>query len=305
MLDEEKQLSRILFRDKAVLAKGQDFENIFSNVMSKKYEDFQPVKPQGQFGDRKNDGWVKSKGIYYQVYAPEDITNSVNTAVQKLQKDFSGLHQYWNEISQIKQFYFVINDRYYGTFPTIEATLSQLAKEYKEIKFDVYLLKNLENAVLSLDRSDILDITGFLPNLHDISDIDIGILTEVIGYLMPNLKPYTPGNIAIKPDYMEKIKFNKLGSYSGGLLTSAYYQIGVLEEYFRANGDYAESRITEKMIEFYEEAKEKFKVYSEADNIFHHILNRCSPRIDKRVQDAVLVVMSKYFEACDIFEEPQ
>ena len=57
-------------------ADAQQYENLFIKIMGAYKKGFQPVKPHGNIGDRGNDGWVKDEGIYYQVYAPEDITKN-------------------------------------------------------------------------------------------------------------------------------------------------------------------------------------------------------------------------------------
>ncbi|MCT7023062.1 hypothetical protein M1743_23715, partial [Salmonella enterica subsp. enterica serovar Saintpaul] len=77
-----------------------------------KSPDFQQVKPYGNIGDRKNDGFIKGQGVYYQVYAPEDASNNVLAAVNKIKDDFEGLRDYWHDICPIKKYYFVLNDKY-------------------------------------------------------------------------------------------------------------------------------------------------------------------------------------------------
>jgi hypothetical protein len=56
----------------------------------------------------------------------------------------------------------------------------------------------------------------------------------------------------------------------------------------------------------YDAAKITFPETEEnyADKRFIYILNTASCKKVKPVIDAVLVLMSYYFEACDIFEEP-
>ena len=45
--------------------------------------------------------------------------------------------------------------------------------------------------------------------------------------------------------------------------------------------------------------------FSKNDLIFFDILESISPQPDERVRNAALVLMAKYFESCDIFEDPQ
>ena len=68
---QEKTFARQSFQNKIFRADGQLFEDIFSAIMNYAETDFQQIKPWGNIGDRKNDGYIKTKGIFYQVYAPE------------------------------------------------------------------------------------------------------------------------------------------------------------------------------------------------------------------------------------------
>ena len=76
MNNEEKTLARHLFVNRLLKANGQKFEDIFTAVMNYAEPDFQQIKPWGNIGDRKNDGYIKSKGIFFQVFAPEEIEKS-------------------------------------------------------------------------------------------------------------------------------------------------------------------------------------------------------------------------------------
>lgn len=40
------------------------------------------------------------------------------------------------------------------------------------------------------------------------------------------------------------------------------------------------------------------------DELFWKIVDKASPKSKPGYQSAVIVIMSKYFESCDIFEEP-
>lgn len=73
MNSSEKFCTKKLFELRVFKYNGQQFEDFFVEIMSKSNPDFQPVKAYGNIGDRKNDGFDKIRGVYYQVFAPEDI----------------------------------------------------------------------------------------------------------------------------------------------------------------------------------------------------------------------------------------
>ena len=76
MTQEEKQIAIYIFRNRVLEANGNSFEELFTLVMQSANPNFIQVKPQGQLGDKKNDGFDPNTGIFYQVYAPEDLSTT-------------------------------------------------------------------------------------------------------------------------------------------------------------------------------------------------------------------------------------
>ena len=107
MNNQEKALLRKQFKLKIHEANGQAFEDIFTTIMNYVESDFQSIKPWGNIGDRKNDGYIRSKGIFFQVFSPEEITTSYPNVIKKLNGDFNKLLKQW---SPVNEFYFVVND---------------------------------------------------------------------------------------------------------------------------------------------------------------------------------------------------
>src|SRR5579885_1070820 len=104
---DDLYIARKLFQLQIHEKKGQDFENFFSKVMRLHNPEFVQVKPQGSYGDRKNDGFIKSQGVYFQVYAPEDPSTKEKDTIEKLVTDFGGLYSYWHtQVTPIKEFNF-------------------------------------------------------------------------------------------------------------------------------------------------------------------------------------------------------
>ena len=138
MKKEDKYIARIQFKLKVLQSKGQTFEDFFVSVMTKADKDFQPVKAYGNIGDQKNDGFNKKTGTYYQVFAPEDITKdkTIYDAAKKLEQDFRGLYEKWNNLCQIKNYFFVVNDKYEGVDPIITKKILELNKEFSEVDIE-------------------------------------------------------------------------------------------------------------------------------------------------------------------------
>ncbi|AVB30181.1 hypothetical protein [Proteus mirabilis] len=118
------------FKLKVHESNGIEYENLFSKVMSYYRPGFDKVKPHGNIGDRGNDGWVYGAGIYYQVYAPEDLPNNEKKSLEKMKDDFKKLYSYWNTISTVREFYYVVNDKYNGIPPYLNNAIAEIKNEY-------------------------------------------------------------------------------------------------------------------------------------------------------------------------------
>ena len=305
----EQYIAKIIFRNRIYEYIGQQFEDFFVAIMTKINSNFQPVKAYGNIGDKKNDGFDQTTGTYYQIFSPEDITKpkTISEAANKLEKDFIGLFEYWNKICQIKQYYFVINDKYKGVPAPIIEKLSELKANplYKNINIAIFSAKDLESIFDKLDENAKQDVVGFVPdNISPIIEFDA--LNEVVSYLVnTELRTFFPDSLVV-PDFDEKIIFNNLSNVVNHLLVVGSYQEGRLLQYF--NETPGTKEILQKRFRLlYEQAKVAVPndVEDSADCRFFYILEQASPRKTLSICSSVLVLMAYYFSSCDIFEEPQ
>ena len=294
---QEKTFARQLFQNKILKADGQIFEDIFSAIMNYADTDFQQIKPWGNIGDRKNDGYIKTKGIFYQVYAPEDIRKSYPNVVSKLKEDFDGLKAKW---SPVNEFYFVANDKYKGVNADCEKIIQEIKISHNLNDAGFLTAKYLENILFELEDNQIYLITGHIPDPANIKQLDFSILNEVIGHIMQ--LPLNDGDKPkiVLPDWNEKIKLNVLSESISQLLINGCFQSHSLEEYLKNNSDFLADSLRDKMNEVYSQEKEN----KSGDELFWAIVNSASPKAEQMYQTSVIVIMSKYFETCDIFEEP-
>ena len=126
------------------------FQSFFTDIMQEAYPDFQKIRPYGNQGDRGNDGYRPDEGIYYQVYAPETPQEKEAAAARKLKRDFETLKENWDQISKIRKFYFVFNDKGSGVSIEIERSLAELRNANPNIAFDKFTPKDLEDVFFSL-----------------------------------------------------------------------------------------------------------------------------------------------------------
>lgn len=236
MTSEERYIARIILKNRILESNGQKFEDLFVDIMTKSNIEFQAVRAYGKIGDKKNDGFVKSSGTYYQVFAPEDIGNNktIYDAVNKLENDFRGLVNNWDDVCKIRKFFFVINDKYVGIAPPILEKVIELNKsaEFSEIDIDIFSSKNLEGVFETLEEAQVYDIVGCIPK-QDMPLLEYEALQETVSYLMNiEINDFEIENLVV-PDFDEKIIFNGLSKTISDKLISASYQEGTLLKYFK------------------------------------------------------------------------
>ncbi len=303
---EQKAIARQRFKLMIHEADGQKFEDLFTRIMSYAEPNFKPIKPQGKFGDRKNDGYIKSKAAYYQVFAPEDITKSHAATAAKLKEDLEGLLKNWEPV---RKFYFVLNDKYKGPYADAEQQIAELRENYGLEESDFFLAKDLENTLFNLEDDQILEVTNCPYDPTRIANLDFSVLHEVIQHLMQQPVQFTPTNDMMVPNWDRKIEFNELSPYCKTLLDNAAFNIGRLDEYLNAQGDFASQELRDKAVDLYLTAT-KFCAGIDpsqfpGDGIFLKMLEDGVPRQAAAFQYAFFVVLAKYFETCDVFEKPE
>lgn len=309
MKKEDMYIAKILFQNRVLQYKGQSFEDFFVSIMTKSNPEFQAVKAYGNIGDQKNDGFVRSTGTYYQVFAPEEITKdkTIKDAVNKLEADFKGLYEKWNDSCKLQKFYFVINDKYAGLPPLIIKKVLELDADpaYADVEIATFTAKDLERVFEKLDETDIQSIVGFIPDIS-CELVEYDALNEVVAYLLnTEFSGHDDGKLVV-PDFAEKIAFNNLSQEIELKLMVGSYQEGILKTYFNENPGVKEI-LQGKFHALYENACELIPdaTKNASDCRFYYILENAAPKKTIPIYTCIGVLMAYYFTTCDIFEEPK
>ena len=301
---EEKYIARIMLENKILTSDGQAYEDLFARIMEKKNPNFRRIKPQGPIGDKKNDGFDKTTGTYYQVFAPEDLKKSEGKAVTKLIEDFKGLIDFWEAVSPVKAFFYVLNDKYKGAYPTIEAELAQLESNYS-IRCEPFLNKDLENTFLALNDQQMIDVIGIIPITAILPDVLLSDMRKVVEYLLEKPANYSQETRPINLNFEDKIEFNNLSYLTADLIRFGNLQSHYVDQYFRVRSDFSKEDLRQRFAALYTEGVNLVADSEHKnDTVFFHIFESATPQKVKPIQDAVLVLMAYYFEFCDIFEAP-
>lgn len=298
MTTDEKYVARILLKIKIHESNGQKFEDLFSSIMRYIEPDFTQIKPWGNIGDRKNDGYIKSKGIYYQVFAPEDIKKSYPDVVKKIETDFNGLKEQWDNINE---FYFVLNDKYQGVHADSEKLLDTIKDNNSLDECKFVLSKDLEDLLFTLEADKIFTITGHIPDPSNLKSLDYDILNEILEHIKSVSLIQKRENI-VAPDWDEKIQFNSLGTVESTSLLNGFFQQSSLDKYLQNNSSFSSSELQNRVNSMYLELRAS---HDNSTDIFWGLVNKISPKDNADYQASAIVIMAKYFEACDIFEEPK
>lgn len=291
---------------------GNEFEKYVYKVLSFKYDNFQKVDVEGRVGDRKCDGYRSGEGIFYQVYGPKD-TNTTNSEIQKyaekkLVDDFLGLkahvdNGYWEDI---KEYVFVFNN-VNGLFPNLLEKINSLKSAYPNIEFSTMDRDKLVKLFSSLSEENMqIIVQAFLPDI-DSSMLNNIIIKDIVNYLIDNNSKKSTSKL-IAPDFNEKLKFNKLSPYNCMRLTMANYSIENLNNFLDSYSNDISENLCQVYSNLYTEAKLNHPNNSDEqleyliDNSFDKsLLDNASKEL---YETNTLVILSKYFETCDIFEEP-
>lgn len=149
---------------------GQKYEDLFVKIMSYSDMNFKPVKAHGNIGDRGNDGWSSISGRYYQSYAPEDLPANTENAINKMKADFEKLKDFWDQISPVKEFVFVVNDKFSGVSPHITKAINEIKLKHKLLNVEIFGSYDLERKLFSLKEDQIYQIIGNPPSYEKKQD---------------------------------------------------------------------------------------------------------------------------------------
>ena len=292
---------------RAYQSDGQAFEDMFTRIMSKKLPAFRQIKPQGQLGDRKNDGFDDTSGTYFQVFAPEDVWKGDKYGADKLATDLTGLLSHWNQAGQVKSFRYVVNDKYKGLGPQIEQTLRDLRPLYPKLDpLSSFLTGHLEDEFLSLDgfyQDEILG--GMAPGITP-ETVDNDALSAVIHHILHDDGPTPSLAIPMDPSLDRKIECNQLPPAIASHLRSRNAEAAsVISTYFRYRAASDKEILGQRFKAFYTAAEILFAGAAEAQSlIFYQILDHITLQKTRPHQNAAMLLMAYYFEACDIYKEP-
>jgi len=291
------------YYEKAFLAeflekKGTTFQDFFSTIMEKAHpSDFQRIRPWGNQGDQKNDGYLKTTRTLFQVYAPNEMKGS--EAISKIDEDFNGALPHWEKY--FDKWVFVHNSRM-GLGPEVEKKLLELESSNKQIKIENWGFEELRQILFSVEDADIASILGPAPSYQDISNVGYEEIKVLLGTIAieENLNEDD-----VRPVPKEKVIINKLSSSTDVLLKGGMRKAHLVERFFNEwhdpnYGDRVATAFSDKYIEYRDQGLLPDAIFSKLQDFALG-----ERRKEPRYEAAGYAILAYLFEQCDIFERTE
>ena len=288
----ERAFRELHFKTIYLEKKGNEFQDWFAAIMEKRFPgDFIRVRPWGKAGDRKNDGYLKSKRWLFQVYAPNDM--SATKALAKIDEDYNGALPYWERY--FDTWIFVHNSKQ-GLGPHVTAKLVALDGAGPPAVVP-WGFEELRRVVFEPAPAELASLFGPAPRRRDMVDLGLESLSPVldqIAAMEPNPDP------DLRPPPADKIDRNMLSENVAILLRAGMSRVDLVRKYFRVQPE-RKDEIAESFRHRYDEVRSDGLT---PDEIFAHLqLHATGDGVSPPArQSAALAVLAFFFEECDIFE---
>ncbi len=285
------------FENAFLRAKGNEFQTFFERLMGLAYKtDFMACRPWGRIGDKKNDGFLKSKRCLFQVYAPNEMV--AIKAKSKITEDFDGAKKHWGK--HFDEWVFVHN-AVDGLAPQIIELLLDFKSANPGIKLKHYGLEELRTIFRTLSNEDKASWFGIVPTDETKAKLgfkDIQIVLELLATLPE------PLITEVKDVPKGKIEANALSESVARLLKEGMIKSPLIEDFF---SQWHDETLGGRLAEAFKAEYRRLSENHSPDQIFAELQSwvggdRLGP---PEHQMAVLTVLAYYFERCDIFEEPR
>jgi hypothetical protein len=287
----------IKFQNTILTRHGAAFQDFFSDLMEAAYpNDFRRVRPYGNEGDLKCDGFVPSSGTVFQVYSPRSTQESV--LIKKVGDDLDGARNQWKGL--MRRWVFVHNDPD-GLPPRLvqELELQRKRPENQETAIDAWSVTSLWSEAQRIPRESLVALLGPPPQHSDFETLSF----EAIGKLLRTIRAEVDEKLEpIAPVSPEKAAANRLGAAAVDYLELGRSRAVIVERYLNREPD---PTLGEQVAARFHEEYVRLRNHGYGpDEIFVRLQDLAggAKRQDPQGEAAIWVVMAYLFDHCDIFE---
>jgi len=299
MMDE---LSRSWFhqqcRFKLLSHEGNAFQDFFASVMECAYpRDFQRIRPYGNQGDQKSDGYLRSTQTLFQVYAPRAMKQA--KLIAKIRDDFSGARIHWGD--RMQRWAFVHNDSS-GLPPEAFKVIDGLQDTPGGILTEIWGPGDIEALMPKLSDDDLVRLFGPAPTARSMDEVRFDKLRPV---LLNIKRQKAATNAAIQPVSPKKLDANAFSTDVLDLLRMGRRKEALVSACLST---WPDPGFGEELAEGFRRRYAELKTleWLTADDIFGELqlfAGGMETSSSPAHQAAVLAVLSYFFERCDIFED--
>lgn len=283
------------FENAFLRQKGKAFEDLFSRIMGHAFPgDFQAVRPYGNRGDLKCDGYRVSDKTVFQCYAPSAM--KLANMLAKMDEDFNGAVAHWGD--RMDRWSFVHNEDD-GLPADATQKLVDLGNANPGVSLDQTGYPELFAIVMALSASQLEDLFGSVPSQRTMAQLDYEALRPVVS-LIQKLSP--DDNPPLSAPSASKLDANNLTADAAELLRQGRRREPLVEQFFN---DWPDPSFGEEIAQGFRERYQALKAEGlSPDQIFSELQTFAGGMDGMPThQAAVLAVMSYFFERCDIFED--
>lgn len=289
------------FRIAFLETRGDAFQRFFEKLMAKVYPgDFVACRPWGNIGDRKNDGYLASKRILFQVYAPNDL--SAAEAITKINEDFEGAKAHWQKY--FDEWVFVHNTHDGRLSPQVIARLEELKSENPGLSITHW---GYEELLIEFKRLDLSALQSWFGPAFDMQ-VSANVGYEELQAVLQHIQ-------LTQPDISGDVREVSRGKIEANLLSPAvadFLRIGMrkhrfVEGFFRKWRDpNYEAQLATAFKNKYMELRD-WQPALPSDMIFARLEEWAGGTASEAPTEkaAVLSVLAYFFDKCVVFEDAE
>lgn len=286
----------IVFRLACLERRGEAYQHLFALIMERRDAGFQRVRPWGNQGDRKNDGWSPDRRTLFQCYAPSSF--SAATLAAKLVEDYEGAMEYWQDYFDTWIF---VHDDLDGMAPDIATKLVELNARSEHVTCKAWGIAELREEFACLHDADRQAILGPELKPQDFMAVDasgLRPLIEALGNMSSNpaapVHPVPPDKIEANELLPAQVEFLTIGSSRAPLVEHYVTNAFVLP----SHADSIAEAVSFRYRQFRDEGRAPSDIF---DLLLTWI---CGGSADSTVRANALAVLAYFFDRCHIFEVP-
>lgn len=276
---------------------GADFQRFFEDIMVRHDPTFTPVKPRGNQGDWKNDGWISATGTLFQCYSPETTKAAKITA--KIKEDFAGALVKW--AGKMKAWTFVYSEQ--GKLPPMVVSLIEDLKVARpDLTIDTWNRERLWTVVRNLTPEARNAILGPVPRPSDILSTTAEEIRVLLSFLARTVHPSPDAGTSLL-DLLPKLAHNRLGPAIHSLIEPSLPVAQTTARYLSRHPDPGFSAtVSQNLATRYRGLLGEYP--DEPEQLFFALIRwvQAGRPDDLRFFWAAVGIVSHYFELCDIFE---